>query len=180
MIKIRRNILVPQVLDDRLAQLAELGEETNGILVCKPQQQGHLLNYETNALYVTALGTSHQVVASPTMMRMLNLFFQHNPQYHVVKWHTHCRGTGEEWFSKLSRGDIDHYQGHLEVNSFFIGMMVSPTQKILYGRGEISLEVVPTSPRFEREERVILQKLENAAIEVGYQGLPTFSTTARR
>ena len=167
MVEVRR-ISLPEELDRQLKTLAELQQESNGVLLYTSQG----LDFRVDHLYMTNIGTAGHVQADPIRMEIINKFFERHPEYQLIKWHTHSRGTGEYWFDKLSEGDIRSYNRQLEEDPEFIGMMVSPVKKIIVarGKGEEStlVRVVPTPHDFYDRRRRLETEIELAARELGY------------
>ncbi len=170
MARVYRRILLPRTLDRKLQRLAELEWETNGILLYSQEPvSDSQIDCSVEALYLTGIGTATHVQADPERMRTANEYFRRHPDVRSVKWHTHCRGTGEVWFDRLSQQDIDSYEAQLEHDGRFIGMMVSPTRKILYGRERITLETIPDPSGFIQHQRIIERELKQVARSLGYQ-----------
>lgn len=170
--RVRRRILVPISIDGKLRHLAGLKQESNGALLYVPTLTSDGLNCRVDALYMTAVGTAGNVCAEPQRMAIINRFFESNPEYRFVKWHTHCRGTGEYWFTRFSQGDIRAYKEQLRQDSRFIGMVVSPTRKLLYGKGIVELALMLDTSNSQRRERQVQGELQTAARELGYDDLP--------
>lgn len=171
--RIRRRILLPRSLDARLKNLAELQQETNGALLYVPQvRSANEIDCRVDALYMTAVGTAGHVRAEPQRMAIVNCFFERNSEYLFVKWHTHCRGTGEHWFTRLSQGDIDSYEAQLQDDSRFIGMMASPLRTLLYGRGELDYSLVEDTSTSRARGEHVSRELQISARELGYRDLP--------
>jgi len=174
-----RKIVIPWKINERLERLAQLQQETNGALLYVPEKRPFGFNYNVRALYMTGVGTAHNVQADPRRMEIVNIFFEKHPGYGFVKWHTHCRETGEQWYEKFSQGDINSYKWQLRQDRRFVGMMISPTRKQLYGYGDLGFATI-RSPTSDLLEDRISDELRHIAEQLGYVNLPPLLATERR
>ena len=145
-----RIVLLPKALDARLDDLTAIEDEANGVLLYR-RQGGNSERYcPIVAVYMTAKGTSGHVQAEPQRIEVVNEFFQRHPDFHHVKFHTHSKGTirqfGEYFAAHFSEGDIDNYREQLKHDSDFIGMVVTPSVKLLYAPDNPILKVVDEVP----------------------------------
>ena len=71
-----RKIVIPWKINERLERLAQLQQETNGVLLYVPEKRPFGFNYNVRALYMTGVGTAHNVQADPRRMEIVNIFFE--------------------------------------------------------------------------------------------------------
>jgi len=182
---VKRIVRIPEVLSNRLdgilKNLAELKEETNGVLLYEPVERTDHVDCRVDHLYMTGVGTAGHVKADQTRMDIINEFFQRHPEYRFVKWHTHSRGTGEHWHKRLSQGDIDSYREQMRQDPEFMGMMVSPSGRILVARkGTADMEIVPTWAGFEEKSKYLHDEILHSANSLGYGEIPRLRATKYR
>lgn len=181
----QRILELPEELNLKLKSLAELQQETNGVLLYpdeKIRDASGNTRCRIEALYMTGRGDQVHVQSDTQRMAVMNEFFNLHPEYRYVKWHTHCRGTGQQWFDKISAGDRESYTNQLREDPNFIGMMVSPTHTIVIGMDNPVLQVTPkgTTRNFEAQERIIRNWIEEAAGRIGHINLPPLMATQKR
>ena len=159
-----RIVLLAREFDRRLNELTSLEQEVNGVLLYR--LQGRYCPIET--IYMTGLGTAGHVQASQNKLVTANEFFRRNPEYSCVKFHTHSRGTikiNEYYATHFSQADINSYDNRLKEDADFIGMVVTPTTKLLYAPDNPTLRLVEGFPS-EAEIR-INNELSQIALELG-------------
>ncbi len=148
------NIVVPRHLHDRLKRLAELEHETNGFFTYTSQVVSGRTLWQVHSFHMLGRGSAYHVSAHPAYLEAGNRFLEHlrrqSPAagYEFLKVHTHCRGTGLEWFDKFSQGDYAGVQAELNGgNPGFTLMMFSPTHSLATGhrRNTYSVAVVPST-----------------------------------
>jgi len=173
----KRILRIPEKLSNGLngvlRDLAELKEETNGVLLYEPVRKPGHVDCRVDLLYMTGIGTTGHVRADPMRMEIINEFFQNHPEYRFVKWHTHSRGTGKYWHDKLSQGDMDSYREQIRQDPEFMGMMVSPSGRRLVAKGPVEMHVVPTWGDFEEKASYLSDEMSLAANALGYREIPT-------
>lgn len=175
-----RWILLPQSIDDKLQTLAGLKQETNGVLLYVPEINTGVFNCRVDGLYVTNVGSISHVRADSKRIAIVNRFFKNNPNYRLIKWHTHCKGTGKDWFTRFSQGDIDGYEKQLRQDSRFIGMMVSPDRYLLHGKGGLYILLIEDTAVSQQNEMQVQSELEKAASELGYDTPPLQATMPKK
>ena len=182
--RIKRVVRIPQELSNklegRLKKLVDLKEETNGVLLYVPIEGPDYIDCRVDELYMTAVGTLGHVIADPVRMAIINEFFQRHPEYRFIKWHAHSKGTGRYWHKRLSSGDMDSYREQLRHDPEFMGMMVSPSGRILVARGPAEMKVVPTWAGFEEKSRHLHEEILRAANSLGYDEIPRLRATGYR
>ena len=150
----------------RLLDLTRLQEEVNGMFLYKPQSS----YCGIESIFMTGIGTEGHVRAEPERIRILNAFFQRNPDYRIVKFHTHSRGTiekhGDYYANHFSQGDIASYDELLREDPDFIGMVVTPKRMLLYAPDNPKIQVARGFP-LEADAR-IRRDLQQIASEQGY------------
>ncbi len=141
-------IVVPRHLHQRLKRLAELEQETNGIFLYTPESvQGRRL-WRVHCFFMLGRGSRYHVQAHPEYLRAGNALLSHlrrqSPRagWEFVKVHTHCRGTGREWFHRFSSQDLQAVAGEVAENPKFTLMMYSPTHHIATGNPRHRYQVV--------------------------------------
>ena len=161
-----RQVLLAREFDRTLDDLADLNEEVNGALIYRPQ--GDYCPIE--AIFMTGKGNVGHVRAEQQRMDVVNEFFNRNPAYRFVKFHTHSKGTirkfGDFYATNFSDGDIGSYEEQLRTNPEFIGMVATPRTKLLYAPDNPTLRVVGGSPS-ETNQR-IHRELKEIARTMGY------------
>lgn len=166
-IKKRRVILLPRSLSLKLNNLTSMEDEMNGVLIYKSQEKRHEKYCPVLHLYLTAMGTPNHVQADPQRMEVANELFQNHPEYGYVKFHTHSKGTiakfGEYFATNFSSGDVESYEEQITHDPDFIGMVVTPSTKILYGKDnpilrEIDQDVPIIGARINEELRAIAKR----------------------
>ena len=171
-----RIVLLPRQFDATLEELASLEQESNGILLYK--RQGNFLPVEY--IFMTGIGTGGHVQADQKRMDVANEFFKRNPAYNYVKFHTHSKGTGRQFgdyfATHFSAGDIETYREQLKENSDFIGMVVTPTTKLLYAPDNPTIGIVRHFP--SKANSKIQVELAQIAAVMGYD-LGKFQATRR-
>ncbi len=172
-----RIVLLAREFNNTLERLAEANEEVNGVLLYRQQEE----YCPVEAIFMTGVGTSGHVREEQGRIDLLNVFFRNNPDYRIVKFHTHSLGTirdcGEYWADHFSSGDIALYKRHLVHNPELIGMVITPTTKLLYAPDKPTLRIVNGFPS-EANQR-IHRELRDIAGELGYD-MDKLKATRRR
>lgn len=173
-----RKVILPKELDGRLDNLTRLTEEVNGILLYR--QQEDFCPIET--LFMTGVGNIGNVQAQPERMEVANEFFQRNPDYKFIKFHTHSKATiqryGSYYTCHFSQGDIDGIQEQLRYNRDFMAMLITPSTKLLSGIDNPELLIVDNFPRYQNRNKALDQSLKIIADNLGYD-LSRFQATRR-
>jgi len=166
-----RKIILPRELEGRLKGLTSLKEESNGILLYR--KRGDLCPIE--AIYITGVGSPGHVQADPEKMEVANQFFQNYPDYRLVKFHTHTKGTvaqyGERYATKFSEGDIEGVKEQLRQDPEFISMLVTPEKTLLSGIDNPQLDIVERSEDYEKNHEFVETELKDIAddLEIGHE-----------
>ena len=162
-----RKVFLPRELDVRLTELTGLTEEVNGILLYK--RQGDACSVD--ALFMTAVGSVGHVQADSERMKVANGFFEANPGYQFIKFHTHSRGTistcGEYYARHFSQGDISGIREQLSHDGDFMAMLVTPEVKLLSGIDNPELVVVDNCSDYYNRSQVVSQSLKDVAERLG-------------
>ena len=132
--------------------------------------------------FMTGVGSEGHVQAEPERIEVANEFFRKNPDYKLVKFHTHSVGTIERFGSyyarHFSKGDIKGIQEHLRHDRDFIAMLVTPETKLLSGIDNPELLVVNDSSGYGKKRKAISQSLKVIAGNLGYD-ISTLTATRR-
>ena len=173
-----RKVLLPREINGRLDSLTELVEEVDGILLYR--RQGDYCPIE--ALFMTGVGSAGHVQAQPDRMEVANEFFRRNPDYQIVKFHTHSKGTiarfGKYYARQFSQGDIDGIKEQLRYDRDFMAMLVTPETKLLSGIDNPELMVVNGFHGYQNRSQAVSQSLKVIAENLGYD-ISRFQATRR-
>ncbi|MEW5955586.1 MAG: hypothetical protein AB1626_03560 [Candidatus Micrarchaeota archaeon] len=128
--------------------------ETNGFLIYTPDKVAGKTLWRVHSFHMLGRGSAYHVKAHPYYLKAANAFLQElrrrdpRARYEFMKAHTHCRGTGEQWFNRFSGGDLEAVKVELPENPGFTLMMYSPTHHLATGhpRNEYRIVVVPSQP----------------------------------
>ncbi|MFH0713064.1 MAG: hypothetical protein V1722_00620 [Candidatus Micrarchaeota archaeon] len=132
-------IVIPQHLHKRLKTLAQLEQETNGVFLCTPQRTGAKTRWLAHSFHLLGRGSATHVRADPMRLAAANHLLEHvhaqspSAGYKLLKVHTHCRGTGEEWFDRFSSGDRNSVMAQLKRDPDYALVMISPIRSIAIG-----------------------------------------------
>ena len=95
---------------------------------------------------MTGRGNPGHVQADPQRIAIANELFSKHPDYGLVKFHTHSIGTikvfGEYYATNFSQEDINIYEEQIKHDSRFIGLVITPQTKLLYGRNNPILKII--------------------------------------
>jgi len=167
----RRVVLLPREFEKRLDNLALIEDEINGILMYKSQEGQYEQYCPVLHLYVTGMGTPSHVQADEQRMAVVNEFFQRHLEYGAVKFHTHSKGTitrfGQHYATNFSLGDIDSYKEQIVHDPEFIGMVTTPSAKLLCGKDNPLLRIINSDVQII--ENKIAEELEAIAREKGFR-----------
>ncbi|MFH0713690.1 MAG: hypothetical protein V1722_04020 [Candidatus Micrarchaeota archaeon] len=157
-------IVVPSHLHNKIKAMAELRRETNFIFLYTPERApGGNMRWLVHSHHMLGMGNAVEVGADLKYREAGNLLVQKlrrsapRAGYEFMKVHTHCRGTGEEWFHQFSSGDFDGVRAELPENPDFTLLMYSPTHHLATGHpnNHYSITVVPSTP----QHRAMSQRL---------------------
>jgi len=163
-----RKVLLPREIGGRLDNLTGLVEEVDGILLYRTQKD--YCPIET--LFMTGVGSTGHVQAQPNRIEIVNEFFNRNPDYQLIKFHTHSKETinrfGKYYARHFSQGDIDGIKEQLKHDRDFIAMLVTPEIKLLSGIDNPELLVVNDFPGYQNRSQVVSQYLKVITKNLGY------------
>ena len=132
-----RKIILPEEINEKLDNLADLVEETNGILLYR--RRGNSCPVE--GLFMTGVGNAGHVQAYPERIKIANEFFKRNLKYQFVKFHTHSKGTirrfGDYYSRHFSPEDINGIEEQLRHDREFIAMLV----KCVLKNGKLKMNI---------------------------------------
>lgn len=164
-----RTIIIPREIEDRLTDLTLLKEESNGVLLYRRKGDECPVEY----MQMTGIGDEGHVQSDPRRIKMLNKFFQQNPDYRVIKFHTHTVGTikkhGRKYARQFSGGDIDGIREYLKHDREFIAMLVTPETTLLSGWDNPQLRIVDRSEDYERNHHIIESSLNQISADLGIE-----------
>ncbi len=165
----KRTVLLPKELEQRLVSLANLKSEVNGVLLYRPKEE--YCPIET--IFITGKGTEGHVSSTPERMAIVNEFFEKNPEYNFVKFHTHSKGTiekfGEYYARNFSEADLEGFKEHFKENKTYIGMLITPETRLLCGLDNPKLEVVKGFPGYASRSKAVDQAVLLIANRLGYE-----------
>lgn len=160
-----RTIILPREIEKRLGELTKLKEETNGILLYRAA--GELCPVE--AVYITGVGSEGHVQSDQSKIEVVNKFFELNPDYLFIKFHTHTTGTtekyGAQYAHKFSAGDIAGIKEQLRQDKRFIAMLITQETTLLSGLDNPQLRVVEQSDVYEinhEKLQIALKRVEQS------------------
>ena len=172
-----RTIVLARQFDSTLDELASLDRESNGILLYRRQED----YCPIESIFMTGIGTTGHVSAEKERMDIANEFFRRHLDYNFVKFHTHSRGTisehGDYYATHFSEGDNQSYEAQLRDNPDFIGMVVTPSIKLLYAPDNPTIRIVRGFPS-EANSRINAE-LKQIAATMGYD-IRRFEATRKR
>ena len=173
-----RQVLLPRELESRWDNLTGLVQEVDGILLYRSQIDYCLLE----TLFVTGVGTEGHVQALPERIEIANEFFQRNPDYRFVKFHTHSKGTinkfGQYYANHFSQGDIDGIKNQLKEDRDFIALLITPETKLLSGIDNPQLVIVSNFSGYAQRSHTISDAIKLIARNKGYD-ISRLSATRR-
>ena len=164
-----RKVLLPKEIDRKLDRLIELTEdEVNGVLLYRRKND----YCPIEALFMTGVGSEGHVQSQPERMEIVNEFFRRNPDYQYIKFHTHSKGTiarfGDYYARNFSQGDLDGIKEQLKDYKEFMAMLVTPETKLLCGIDNPELLVADDFPGYRNRNQAVIQALNVAAGNLGY------------
>ncbi|HLC78551.1 MAG TPA: hypothetical protein VJH92_05485 [Candidatus Nanoarchaeia archaeon] len=164
-----RRILLPKDLNRRLEGLSLINQESNGVLLYRRNE----FECPVDAIFMTGIGNEGHVKAQPQRVRIVNEFFKRQPSYGFVKFHTHTPRTIERYgiyyADHFSEQDITGYDEQISADPAFMGMVITPKTKLLYGLDNPKIEVVQPPLGHNRRARIITSSLNKIASEMGIQ-----------
>ncbi|MDO8555900.1 MAG: hypothetical protein Q7R96_01870 [Nanoarchaeota archaeon] len=168
-----RIVIIPQAIEDKLVRLTTLVEEVNGVLLYRPREQF----CPCEASFITGVGHEGHVQADPQRTKVVNTFFERNPEYCFVKFHTHTQETirrfGDVYATNFSSLDIAGYDEQIRNDQRFIGMVVTPRTKLVYGHDDPSVYTMESFPEYRLRGAIIDEALLRVArsldIDLGHK-----------
>ena len=164
-----RRIILAEELRNRLNQLTTVRQEVNGVLLYR--QVGERCPIE--GMYVTAIGTEGHVKASDEKVKIVNEFFNRNPDHRYVKFHTHTVETvkkyGDYYAKHFSSGDIEGIKEQLKADKEYIAMLVTPEKMLLSAIDNPNLEVVSNLREYTENNRKITEEFRKIIRDLGIE-----------
>ena len=162
-----RTVVLTRDIASRLDNLALLAEETDGCLFYRQLGDYCPIDY----LFMMGIGDEGHVRQQSDRVQVANKFFERNNDYKCVMFHTHSTGTisrhGNYFATHFSRQDIDEFKRQLGFDRDYIGMLVTPKTKLLYGIDSPSLAVVESLPGYVLRSRAVDIAINKIARELG-------------
>jgi hypothetical protein len=162
-----RTVIIPNAVDSKLNTLAQLVEEVNGVLLFRRVQD--YCPIET--LFVTGVGSEGHVESRPDRAKVVNEFFQRNPEYRFVKFHTHSQGTvrkyGSHYAQNFSKEDLAIFAAQLKEDPEYMHLLATPSTKLLYGADNPTLQFVSDFSGRSKRGEAVDKSLEGIAKRLG-------------
>ncbi|MBU2638845.1 MAG: hypothetical protein KJ955_07770 [Nanoarchaeota archaeon] len=162
-----RTVVLPRDIEKRLDNLALLSEEVDGVLFYR--QRGEYCPIDS--LFMLGIGSEGHVRPQTDRVEVANEFFERNPDYRYVMFHTHTIGTirkhGNYFARNFSQQDIDEFRRQIGFDANYIGMLVTPETKLLYGIDNPSLVTVESLSGYQRGSSNVNTELHRIARELG-------------
>ena len=180
-------IIVPSHLHEKLKKLAEFKQEINGFFVYTPDEIGGKTFWRVHSFHMLGRGSAEHVRARASHLNAANVFLQElrkrapRAGYDFIKVHTHCRGTGEQWFHRFSKQDLEAVREELLENPGFTLMMYSPTHQIATGHpnNKYTVKVVHSQQHHLENNRKLDAIYDEARQREGIT-LPRFEAVRKR
>ena len=171
-----RNVIIPEDILENLELLTGMENEINGILPYRMATQGETTNCVVESSFFTGAGTGASVSRDPQRLKAINQFLQENPEYRIIDFHTHPERLGSHWHQHFSDQDVKTFRDHLKDDPLYIGMLVTPTHKIIWAPDKPELKTCPPLPKFMHEglQRKIVEAAERIGIRLGEFNLGKF------
>lgn len=162
-----RTVVLPRTIEARLDTLALLNEEVEGALFYR--QRGEYCPID--AIFMMGIGTESEVKCQSDRLDVAKKFLRMNPSYYFIGFHTHSVGSirmhGDDVARNFSKQDIDEFRRQIGFDANYIGMLVTPETKLLYGADNPELVVVETLPGFQQRNTAVSIALSRIARELG-------------
>ncbi|MDD3175453.1 MAG: hypothetical protein PHU51_03180 [Candidatus Nanoarchaeia archaeon] len=162
-----RKIILPTDVSNRLENLTNLEEEVAGILFYRQIDE----YCPIESMFITGIGSENSVQDKKERIEVANRFFRENQGYRFVKFHTHSKGTitkfGQYFANNFSSEDLVEIKKNMDLDKYFIAMLVTPQVKILKGYDSPEL-FIGNYPEYADLNRETLQKLDDIANSLGY------------
>jgi hypothetical protein len=163
----QRKVILHPALDVKLTGLADLNEETDGILLYT--RHGEIC--PITGIFMTGVGTAGHVKSAPERIEIAIEFFRANPAYQCAKFHTHSKGTierfGRHYASHFSPEDTEIMRDQMRADRDFMALLVTPETKLLCGIGRPKL-IVEEFPDYAQQNRFVQAGIRAAARHLGY------------
>ncbi len=163
-----RTVILPSEINKRLDKLATLKEEVNGILLYRSQREYCPIEQS----FMLGVGSAGHVQAQLERLEVANEFLRRNRNYNFVRFHTHSRGTienfGNYYAKYFSAQDISEIKKEIMRNPDHIEMLVTPETKLLSGIDNPHLIIVDDFPGFHNRSRAVRESLQIIERNLGY------------
>ncbi len=169
-----RTICLTPEIDAKLNEFAEKPYEVTGFLVYTPFNESGEEYCPIDHLFLAGIGSSSSVEPKKERIQILNGFLRENPEYRLIRFHTHSQGTleqhGNYYDRKFSGVDKQSIQEEIIRNPDHIDMLVTPYGKFLASADVQNLRVkrVDDFPDSLRDGKKIKSSLEEIARNLGY------------
>jgi hypothetical protein len=167
-----KRILIPKYLVNQLKGLTKYPSGVNGVLFFRETERSEeFLDHVVDANYLTNFGPGVHLKMREGGREILDKFFEENPEYRGINWHTHDLTTDEKWHRRFSIEDIEFYENELARDKSFIGMMISPVHSTIYCKEDLQVNAVGNSDEFKINKGIIRSQLHDIRIRLGYKPL---------
>lgn len=167
-----KRILVPKYLVNQLKGLARCDHGVNGVLFFREtEESGEFLDHVVDANYLTNFGPGIHIRMREGGREILDKFFEENPGYRGINWHTHSPSTDKRFHKRFSAEDIEFYESELKRDPNFIGMMISPIHSAIYCKENLQVGTTTNSNEFKTNKEIIRTQLHDIRERLGYKPL---------
>lgn len=127
------SIVLPVALYEGTMQMCTSTEkETRGILVCtKSTVNSNLLIVA--AMIPLGIGTSTVVFPDEEKYNRAISWFQRNPEFVPIDFHSHTTATGQAYYDSFSQGDVNAFISMVNKNNDYKHVLFTPTHICTFG-----------------------------------------------
>lgn len=158
-----RTIVLPQNIAGKLYRLTSKVEEVDGLLFYRKRAEFCPLE----SVFITGVGTEGHVQPERERIAIANEFFQQNPEYNVVRFHTYTRGTiarfGNYYAEHFSSQDLKLFQQELRKDGEYLHLLTTPSKFLVYGGNSPRLEIVNSFPGYQQRKKAVNWSLKRIA-----------------
>lgn len=169
-----RTFVLPKSIEKKLDSLPYLSEaEVNGALLYRKHPNEICL---IEAYSITGIGNNGHVETDPKRQKLIFSFLETDPSYRFIKFHTHSVGTvrtfGQYYAENFSDEDLNLYNERIRKDPEYVGMVITPKTKLLYGLGNPKLMIVTTFLGFKERNFSVNKSLDIIARRLGISYKP--------
>lgn len=163
-----RKVILPTEVSNNLDNLVNITEEVSGVLFYRPTAD----YCAVESMFILGVGLPNKVIDDEHRLKVTNTFFQQNPEYHYIKFHTHSKQTiyryGEYFAENFSSQDLNEINKNIKLDKYFMAILVTPKIKLIMGY-DSPLMFIGNYPEYKELHNQIQQKLETIASNLGYE-----------